>query len=114
MGVVLGQEQTDGVFERACAAVTSTPKLFLGQLCEPALHLVDPRRVGRGEVQVKAWMAHQPAVDEWGLVCAVVIQDEMHFELCWHLGVNAIQELAELRGAVAAMHLADDSWTVAI
>jgi len=80
--------------------VTATSDLLLGESREPALHLVDPGRVGGGEVQLEARMAQQPALDERCLVRGVVVQDEMHLEVSRHFGINAIQKLAELRSTI--------------
>src|SRR5215471_11959692 len=60
-------------------------------------------------MQMEAWMTQQPAMEYWRLVSPVVIQDEMHVELRWHLGVDVVQEFSELRRAMPPMHFADDS-----
>jgi len=47
-------------------------------------------------------------MDERCLMRGVVVQDEVHVEVGWHLHVNAIQELAELGSAVPPMQFACD------
>src|SRR4051794_29657239 len=88
--------------------MAGTANVLFSQLCEPALHLIDPGRVGGREVEVEAGVSEQPAVDQRRLVGAVIVQDEMHLQVGWHLRVDAIQKLAELGGSVSAMYLADD------
>jgi hypothetical protein len=44
------------------------------QLAEPALHEVEPGARGRGEMELEAGVAEQPAVDGRSLVGGVVIQ----------------------------------------
>ena len=70
---MVGQVHADGILECARAAVTAAPKLLLGQVGKPPLHLVDPGRVRRREVQVETRVAQQPAVDERCLVRGVVV-----------------------------------------
>ncbi len=101
IGTVGGQVQPNGVLQRTGAAMTAPAKLLVGEDGEPALHLVDPRRVGGREVQVEAWVAQQPAMDERRLVSAVIVQDEVHVQVGWHLRMDAVQELAELGRAMA-------------
>jgi len=50
----------------------------------------------------------QPSPDQRGLVCSVVIHDEMDIEFSWHGGLDLVEELAELGGTVASVALADD------
>ena len=57
VGIMCGEEQADRVLQRPRTAVASAPNLLLGQLGEPAFHLVDPGRVGRCEVEMETWMA---------------------------------------------------------
>src|SRR4051794_32067572 len=81
VGVVIGQVPADSILQRARAAMTAPTKLLLRQVGEPALHLVDPGRVRRREVQVKTRMSEQPAVDERRLVGGVVVQNEVDVEV---------------------------------
>ena len=55
--------EADAVFQRPGAAVHAAAQLLACQLGEPALDLVDPRGIGRGEVQVEARSLQEPALD---------------------------------------------------
>lgn len=48
---------------------------------EPDLHLVEPRRMGRGVVHVEAWQRGQPAPHFGVCVRAVVVDDQVNLEL---------------------------------
>jgi hypothetical protein len=86
-----------------CAAA----QLAFGELGEPALDEVQPRRAGRREVQLKARMGGQPALDRRCLVGGVVVEHEVHVELGWHLVVDRLQEPLELERAVTGVQRAD-------
>jgi hypothetical protein len=49
-----GEVETDRVFKLSSAAVGSAPDLLFGESCEPALDLVDPRRVGGREMDLES------------------------------------------------------------
>ena len=49
----------------------------------------------------------QPALDRRGLVGAVIIEDQVQFQVARHGGVDGFQEAAKLDRAVTAMELAD-------
>src|SRR6266542_2113079 len=78
-----------------------------GQLAEPPLDQVEPRRAGRDEVQLEAGMGGQPPLDGVGFVGGVVVADQMDIQLGGHLLVELDQELAELHRAVPAVDRAD-------
>jgi hypothetical protein len=59
---------------------------------KPALDEIEPRSRSRGEMHVKARMAHEPSFDRGRLVRAVVVQDEVHLELGRHVGLDRAQE----------------------
>ena len=86
----------------------AAPQLLGGQLGEPALNEVQPGPVGRGEVDVEPRSFSEPRSDERGLMCAVVVHDEMYVEVRRHPRVETIEELAELHRPMAAVRLADD------
>lgn len=75
---------------------------------EPTLDQVDPGRPGGGKVQMVARMAHQPAVDQRGLVCAIVVQNQMHVQFGGRHSVDRVQKLTELDGAMPPMTLPND------
>ena len=61
---------------------------------EPDLNLIEPRGMGRREVEMNVRMASQPAI-MFGLVGAEVIQDDMNFFL-GITGDDVIHEVEEL------------------
>ena len=58
----------------------AAPDSFVGEFSEPALHQIQPRTICRGEVDVEAGPFEQPFVDKGGLVCAIVILDQMYVQ----------------------------------
>jgi hypothetical protein len=50
-------------------------------------------------------MVLKPALDGGRLVGRGVVEHEVHVEVCGHLGVDHVQEAAELLGAMARRHL---------
>ena len=81
--------------------------LFLCQCCKEAFDKIEPRRTGRCEVDVKAWTLGKPAANGLGLVCAVVVQDQMDVEIVRNGGIDRIEELAELHTAMAPVEFAN-------
>src|SRR3954454_7889735 len=63
------------------------------QFREPALDEVQPRARGRGEMQDKARVAGQPALDRWCLVGEGVVEDEVDVEVVRDLVVDLDEEL---------------------
>jgi hypothetical protein len=51
---------------------------LIGDQSEPALHLVQPRAIGRREVQMKSWTLGEPRPDSRVFVSAVVVADQMY------------------------------------
>ena len=50
---------------------------LLGDDIEPNLHLVQPRRIGRRKMDIKARMNGQPAFNPRMLMGGIVVDDEM-------------------------------------
>src|SRR5712691_12861548 len=74
----------------------STSELLVGEERKPALHLIDPRAVGGGEMELEARMPKQPAMHQGRLVDAGVVEHEIHLELVGHLASDALEEGLEL------------------
>jgi hypothetical protein len=53
-------------------------------------------------------MLKQPALDQRGLVGAVVVEHQVDLERVWNVGVDRVEELAELDTAVSPVMLRDD------
>jgi hypothetical protein len=50
----------------------------------------------------------EPVVDQLGLVCTLVVHDNMDVEIGKHVALDLIEELAELLSAVARHAFADN------
>ena len=92
----------------ADGAVRAARAASAGQLGEPALDEVQPRRAGRGEVQHEARVGGQPALDRRRLVGGGVVEHEVDVEVGGDLAIERGQELLELDRAVAGVQRADD------
>jgi hypothetical protein len=102
----------DGAFQFEGIAVRASTKLPVRELGEETLDLIDPGCAFGREMDMKARAAQQPALDQRGLVRAVVVEDEMHFELLRDVEVDGVEELAKLKATVTAVMLGDDLATL--
>ena len=107
MTVMVFEVSTARGFQFAGAAVSPAAQLLFGEQREPALHQVEPGAAGRGEVQMEARMAQQPALDGRGLMGAVIIEDQVQLQFTRYRGVDGCKEAAKLDRAVTAMELTD-------
>src|SRR6266481_9378454 len=73
----------------------------------PALHEVEPRAAGGGEVKVKAGMPPEPALDGRALVGAGVVEDQVQRQVARRLAVDAVEEVQELTRPVPRHASAD-------
>ena len=71
------------------------------QLAEPGLDGIEPGRVGRREVQVKAGMGSEEVAYRFGRVPAAVVDDQVQRQLGRRRTVDVRKELPELRCAMA-------------
>src|ERR1700687_205123 len=67
----------DRRFQILHAAKHTTSNPFVGEFGEPALNQVDPRTVGRREVNVEPWALGKPVPDDGCFVSRVVVDNEM-------------------------------------
>lgn len=72
-----------------------------------ALCLVDPRGIGRGEMQLEPGIAQQPAMDRRSLVGSVAVEHQMDIEVGWDFGVDALQKAEALGAAMATVEISD-------
>ena len=86
----------------------ASAQLLARQCGEPALHLIDPRGGGRGEVDLIVGPPRQPRLDRGGLVGGIVVHDDVDGEPRGDAALNLLQESEELPGAMALVALADD------
>ena len=86
----------------------ATAYTFVGQIAEEAFHHAARRRWS-AEVDVEVAGACAATVGRlaW-LGAGVVVADEMHLEVCWHLPVDEGEELDPLLVAVARHARAED------
>ncbi len=87
---------TDGALQFKGAAMRAATKLFVRELCEEALDLVDPGTTLRREMDVETRSPQKPALDQRRLVSPVVVQDEMDLELLRDVVVDGVEELPKL------------------
>jgi hypothetical protein len=105
MTVVEVEITANGVLELAGAAMDAAPQLLLGQGREPTLDQIEPRGAGRGEVQVEARMAQEPALDRRSLVGGIIVEDQMEVEGGRYGRFDGLQKLAKLDRPMALMQL---------
>src|SRR6266496_4003052 len=80
----------------------------LGEKAEPALDLIDPRALGRCEVEMIARAFGQPCLDDRRLVRRIVVEHDMDIEVGGHVCVDLVEEPTKLDGAMPCMAFADD------
>src|ERR1700686_4957396 len=89
--------------------MNATANLTLGEQRKEALDLVEPGTAGRRQMHMPTRPAVKPVADGGGLVGCVVIDDQMHVKISRHGGLDLVEELAELDGAVAPVAFSDHS-----
>src|SRR4029453_1860055 len=102
-----GDVGENGRLEGARASMGPPLDLFVGEQGEPAFDEIEPGPTGRGEVEMEARPAGQPAMNHGRFVRAIVVENQVHIQLAGHGGVNSVQEFAELDGSMPAMQLTD-------
>ncbi len=95
-------EVLDASDEIADAAETATANRLLRDQPKPALHLVQPRGIGRRVVDVKAGPLRQPQTHLGMLVGGVVVDDQMHVEIFGDRLVDALESRETPDGGAAA------------
>ncbi len=78
------------------ASERASPNRALRDDVEPDLDLVEPRRVRRRVVDVKAWSGREPSSNALVLVRRVVVDDEMDVQLLGDRRFDVSQELEKL------------------
>ena len=108
VGVVMTDEVHDVGAQSLDAAIDAAPDLLVGDEREEALDLIEPGRTGGREMDMPARPFGEPVADQWGFVRGVVVHDEMDIETARDGGLDLVEELAELCGAVTGIAFADD------
>ena len=108
MCVVLAYELLDAVDK--LLHVSERPALdgALADDAEPALDLIEPRSVGRREVNMKARSLSEPGADLGVFVCGVIIHHHMHVQCRRYVGFNVTEEGQEFLVTMPRFALAND------
>ncbi len=96
VGVPFGRVAFDALDELRHLAERIAPNRLAGKDIEPDLHLIEPRSIGGGVVNVKSGTPCQPSLDLGMLMRGVVVDDEMNIEVSGDVGLDGAQELKEL------------------
>ena len=111
VAIVVLDEVVDGGFEFLGGTVDAAAELAFGEQREPAFDQIEPGGRGGREVNVEAGPFGQPVPDQLRFVGAVVVQDQVNVQFFRHMPFDGVEEVAELRRAVALLVLADDRAT---
>src|ERR1700690_1908028 len=84
---------TDGQDEFFQIAKNAAPQPVLREIAEEALHHVQPRRAGGGEVHMKTRVPGQPALYLGVFMGSVVVADQVQVEMGGHALVELAQKL---------------------
>ena len=81
-----------------------------GELFEPPLDEVAPRRRRRGEVQMPAGTLRigEPVGDWWGLVGREAVEHDVELKVFWHVEVDELEEPQHVGGLVTLLAVAED------
>lgn len=99
---------SDVFFQCRNAFVDTTAQELIGEVPEPTLYLVDPRRPGRREMDVKSGMALEPSSDSGSFVGGQVVADQMHIQLGRNGLVDRDQKLLEFHRSMTTMKCRND------
>jgi hypothetical protein len=88
--------------------MNTSPEPFSGELSEPALDLIDPRRRRRREVDMIMRPPGEPRLDLGGFVGGIVIHDDMDIKPFGDVGIDLFEEVQELSRPVTLVAFADD------
>ena len=98
----------NGLDQLRHAAESLTPDALLGDLTKPTLHLIEPGRARRGEVEMGSGTTAKPGGHLWGFVGAVIIEHQVDVEMGWNLFVDGGEEAQELLMAMLTVAAAND------
>src|SRR5215468_4716879 len=97
----------DGCDQLSNAGERTPADGLVRELGEPPLDQVEPGGTGGDEMQLEARILSQPGPDLGVGVGAVVVQDQMQFQILGELALKTGQELQELLVAMPKVDLAD-------
>src|SRR5437879_2107515 len=81
----------------------------VGDESEKALHLIEPGTTGRCEVKVEAppLFRLEPSLNDLAFMGGIVVHDQMHLLVRWHLFFQLVERFDELLGAMARLATAN-------
>ena len=80
----------------------------MGDEREPALHLIEPTRVGGGVMEVEARMAGEPGLDPRMFVSGVVIGDQVRLKFGGNVVIEVVEKGQKLLVSMPRFALGDD------
>ena len=106
----MGKPLVDGGFEFRGAAKGSAADHSAGDQRKEALDLVEPGTAGGGEVEFEpaSFAGLEPALDFGTFVSAVVIHDQVNFQIRWELLLQSVKKANKLAGTMAGLAGAQD------
>lgn len=105
MSVVGGDIVQDRLAQMRDGAEAAATNRLRRNLGKPAFDLIEPGAVSGNEVQVKAWVAHQPAAHGRRFVGRVVVEHQVQSQLGRGGRIDALQEIDELALGVTRLTL---------
>ena len=91
--VVPIDKRADVGFELPDGGMNTSPEPLSGELSEPALDLIDPRRRSRREVDVIVRPPGEPRPDLGSFVGGIIIHDNMDIEPFGDLSIDLFEEV---------------------
>ena len=92
IGVPRFEECSDGALQIAHAVEGAAAHGLLAEFGEPAFDQMEPARTGGNEVQHKARMPLEPALDALVTVGAIVVEDQVQRRFAGKLGVESLEK----------------------
>src|SRR3984957_629909 len=107
VAIVAFDEGSDIGSERGDATVDAAADFTLGDQGKEALDLIEPGCACGCQMDVPARPFDQPIADQRRLVGGVVVPDEMDLEALGDIGLDLVEELAELGRPMTAVAFSD-------
>ena len=101
-------ESADIGFELPDGRMNAALEPLSGELSEPTLDLIDPRRRSWREVDMIMRPAGKPCFDLAGFVGGVVVHDDMDIEPFGNLSIDLFEKVQELGRPVTLVAFAND------
>ena len=105
--IVVVEVRADRIDQIADVQEIAAANLLLREVRKPDFNEIQPGCAGRNDVQMKARMPLQPALDRRMLVGRVVIHDRVHLDIRRYVGIEHVEKLAKLLVPMASEARAD-------